>query len=102
VAKLSASDYRIRRGRLPEPVTLIAKVTDPDGKPLAGAPVTFTLSIPGIPTVTSDTTTDERGRASFRTTVPTGADLGDGSATVLVSTDEFGATEDFTVISIVR
>jgi hypothetical protein len=101
-AELRAADYKIRRARLPEPVTLFATVTDPDGRALAGANVTFTLSMPGIPTVTIDTTTDAQGKASFRTTVPKGADLGQGSATVLVSSEEFGSTEDFTVISIVK
>ncbi len=100
--KLTASDYQIRRSQLPEPVTLNARVTDPDGKALAGVDVTFTLSMPGIPTVTVDGRTNSDGRATFRTTVPKGADLGQGSATVLVSSSEFGSTEDFTVISIVK
>ena len=77
-------------------------MTDPDGKALAGADVTFTLSMPGIPTVTIDGKTNANGKASFRTTVPKGADVGQGSATVLVSSKEFGSTEDYTVISIVR
>lgn len=99
---LRANDYKIRKSELPEPVTLFASVTDPDGRPLAGAAVTFTLSMPGIPTVTIDTTTDPSGNATFRTTVPKSADVGQGSAAVLVSTDEFGSTEDFTVISITK
>jgi hypothetical protein len=99
---LRANDYNIRKNQLPEPVTLFASVTDPDGRPLAGANVTFTLSMPGIPTVTIDTTTDVSGNASFRTTVPKSADVGQGSAAVLVSTDAFGSTEDFTVISITK
>jgi glucodextranase-like protein len=99
---LRAADYSIRRSQLPEPVTLYATVTDPDGRPLAGANVTFTLSMPGIPTVTIDTTTDASGNASFRTTVPKSADVGQGSAAVLVSTDQFGSTQDFTVITITR
>jgi len=100
--KLNASDAQIKRSRLPEPVTLSANVTDPDGRRLAGAAVTFTLSIPGIQTVTIDTTTDANGHATFRTTVPKGADLGQGSAAVLASTSDFGSTEDFLAISIVR
>ena len=99
---LRANDYKIRKSQLPEPVTLFAAVTDPDGRPLAGANVTFTLSMPGIPTVTIDTTTDASGNASFRTTVPTSADVGQGSGAVLVSTDQFGSTEDFTVITITK
>ncbi len=99
---LRASDYQIRRSRLPEPVTLFATATDPDGKALVGADVTFTLSMPGIPTITIDGKTSASGTASFRTTIPKGADIGQGSATVLVSSGEFGSTEDFTVISIVK
>ena len=83
-------------------MTLTATVTDPDGKAIAGADVTFTLSMPGIATVSVDTKTDANGKATFKTTVPKGADVGQGSATVLVSTDEFGSTQDFTVITIVK
>ena len=86
---------------LPPPVLSVA-VTDPDGKALADADVTFTLSMPGIPTVTIDGKTNENGRASFSTTIPKGADVGQGSATVLVTSKELGSTEDYTVISIVR
>jgi hypothetical protein len=64
--------------------------------------VTFTLSVPGIPTVTQDTVTGSNGKAKFATTVPHGADVGQGSATVLVSTDQFGSTQDYGVISIVQ
>jgi Glucodextranase, domain B len=99
---LSASDYSIKRSQLPEPVTLFATVTDPDGKALAGANVTFTLSVPGIPTVTIDAKTDGQGKASFKTTIPRGADVGQGSATVLISSKDYGSTEDFAVISIVK
>jgi hypothetical protein len=99
---LSASDYQIKRSQLPQAVTLFATVTDPDGQPLAGAAVTFTLSMPGIPTVTIDGKTDAQGKASFKTTIPKGAAVGQGSATVLVSTDTFGSTQDFTVITITK
>ena len=99
---LSSSSYQIKRSQLPKPVTLYATVTDPDGKPLVGADVTFTLSMPGIPTVTIDGKTTAEGKASFKTTIPKGTDVGQGSATVLISSQEFGSTEDFTVISIVK
>ncbi len=101
-AKLTASTYQIKRSRLPEPVTLSATVSDPDGKPLDSADVTFTLSMPGIPTVTVDGKTDANGKASFTTTIPKGADLGQGSATVLVTSTDLGSTQDYTVISIVK
>ncbi len=41
-------------------------------------------------------------KASFKTTIPKGAAVGQGSATVLVSTDTFGSTQDFTVITITK
>jgi len=101
-ASLSASDYRIKRSQLPEAITLSATVTDPDGQALPDTDITFTLSIPGIPTVTVDGRTNKSGKASFRTTIPKGADPGQGSATVLVTSDEFGSTQDFTVITITK
>jgi hypothetical protein len=101
-ASVSASDYRIKRGSLPAPIRLVADVNDPDGKPLEGARVTFTLSIPGIPTVTGEGTTNSNGRAAFETTIPKGADRGAGSAAILVKTDDFGSTSDNTVITITR
>ena len=99
---LSASAYQIKRSRLPETVTLFATATDPDGRALAGADYTFTLSIPGIPTVSIDGKTDANGKASFKTTIPKGATLGQGSATVLITSAAFGQTSDNTVITIVK
>jgi hypothetical protein len=97
---LSASTYQIKRSNLPESIRLTCTVIDPDGRPLAGADVTFTLSMPGIPTLTQDGKTAANGTATFKTTIPKGADIGQGSATVLVSSDAFGSAQDYTVISI--
>jgi Glucodextranase, domain B len=99
---LSASDYQIKRSSLPEAIKLTAIANDPDGRALAGADVTFTLSIPGIPTVTLEGKTSSKGAATFKTTIPKGADVGQGSATVLVSSSDFGSAEDYTVITIRR
>lgn len=99
-ASLSASDYEIKRSALPEPISLTVTVDDPDGKPLEGARVTFSLSIPGIKSVTYDTTTDPNGHAVFSTSIPDGADPGGGSAAVLVRTNRFGNASDETVITI--
>jgi len=99
---LGASAYQVKRSKLPARVVLYATVTDPDGKALEGVAVTFTLSMPGIPTVTFDTTSDRNGKASFETTIPKGADIGQGSATVLISSGAFGSAEDFTVITIAK
>ncbi len=101
-ANLSASVYRFSAKRLPDPLTLTVAVTDPDGRPVADAEVTFTLSIPGFPVVVAPATTDANGRASYRTTVNKGATVGTGPATVQVTTSEFGSTSDQTVITITK
>ena len=99
---LSASAYTIKVDKLPEAITLSATLTDPDGKPLPDVDVTFTLSVPGIPTVTADRKTDANGSASFDTTIPKGVAVGQGTASVLASSSAFGSTEDFTVITILK
>jgi hypothetical protein len=101
-AVLGSSVYRISRDRLPEPVELAVVVNDPDGTPLEGARVTFTLSIPGIQTITAEAVTAGDGRATFQTTIPKGAMIGQGIATVLVHTDAFGDTSDQTTVTITR
>jgi hypothetical protein len=100
-AVLTASTFRVSIAQLPVEVELSAVVTDPDGRPLEGAAVTFTLSIPGIQVVTSDSTTGGDGRAVFRTTIAPGATEGSGLGTILVTTTDFGTTSDRTVINIV-
>jgi hypothetical protein len=99
---LSASSFRFKISALPDPVTLTAVVTDPDGRPLDGATVTFTLTIPGLPAVTRQTTTNGAGSAVFRTTVPKGATEGGGLATALVEAGELGTTTDRTVVTVVK
>ncbi len=101
-ALLGASSYSIKQSALPESIRLSVTVDDPDGKPLKGAAVTFTLSIPGIQTVTAEATTDANGRAEFQTTIPSGADIGRGGAAVFVRTGEFGTTTDETVVNITK
>ena len=102
-ASVSVSDYRISRKSLPEGVRLVCSVTDPDGNALKGADVTFTLSIPGISTITSDGKSNSNGRVAFETTIPKkGVDPGQGNATCLVSTEDFGSTQDFTVVTITK
>jgi hypothetical protein len=99
-ASIGASLYRFSRKSLPTPLTIRVAVLDPDGNPLEGADVTFTISIPGVPTVTADGQTDATGHASFTTTIPKGAMPGTGPATVLVHSTDFGDTTDRTVITI--
>ena len=91
---LGASTYVFSRAKLPQPLDLTAVVTDPDGKPLPGARVTFSVTLPGVGPITSDRTTDSNGRALFRTVVPKGAAVGSGIASVLVKATEFGTASD--------
>ncbi len=100
-ATLSASAYRISQARLPATIQLAVLVTDPDGQPLEGATVTFSLTVPGIPPLTFDTLTAGDGRAVFSTTLPKDVTPGSGNATVLVTTDVYGSATDQTVITIV-
>lgn len=99
-AALRANRYRYSAAKLPAQLTLTTVVTDPNGAPVDGATVTFTVSIPGIPTLTFDATTDGTGTATFTTTIPKGATVGSGPATVLVTTTDFGQTTGRTVLSI--
>ncbi len=101
-ASLSASFYSVSQKRLPFEIRLIVLVDDPDGKPLQGARVTFTLSVPGVKTVTGDAVTDANGQASYTTRIPKGADRGGGTAGVLVRTADFGRTTDEMVINITK
>ena len=101
-ASVSLSFYSISQKQLPQQIRLVAVVDDPDGRPLEGARVTFTLSVPGIKTITGDGVTDANGQASFSTRIPKGADPGGGTAGILVRTTDFGRTTDETVITIRR
>ncbi|HEX5824436.1 MAG TPA: hypothetical protein VFY18_08275 [Candidatus Limnocylindrales bacterium] len=100
-AKVAASFYRIKVNQLPEPVTLTATVTDPDGRALGNAKVTFTVAVPGVPAITSSQlTTSSRGTATFTTTIPKGADVGQCSVTAIVQAGTIGNVNARTVITL--
>jgi hypothetical protein len=100
-ARVSASFYQVKLSKLPEPVRLVVTVTDPDGRALQGANVTFTVAVPGVPAITSSTMqTSSRGTATFTTSLPKGAVRGQVSVTAIVQTRNFGETTDRTVITI--
>ncbi len=101
-ATLTASAYRIAIGSLPVSLQMSVLVTDPDGNPLEGATVTFSLTVPGIPPVAKESTTAADGRATYTTTLPTGVQVGPGLATVLVATDDFGSTSAQKTVTIVK
>jgi hypothetical protein len=100
-ANLTVPFFQVKLGQLPKSVTLFVTVTDPDGRALQGANVTFTLAVPGVSPITSSTVvTSNTGKASFTTTIPKGATTGTCSVTVIVSTTKFGNTTDQTAITI--
>jgi hypothetical protein len=102
-ARLSASFYQVRVKNLPQEVTLTVLVTDPDGRALKDANVTFTLAVPGVPAITSGSlTTSSAGTATFTTTIPKGANTGQCSVTVIVQVPGLGDTTDRTIITITR
>ncbi len=87
-ASITASDYRISVASLPQALTVRVAVTDPDGRPLAGATVLFNVTVPGLPPIVpGELTTDDAGIASFKTVIPTGATTGSGLITALVTTE---------------
>lgn len=101
-ATLTASAYRISAASMPVSLQVNVLVTNPDGAPLEGATVTFSLTVPGIPPIAKEATTAGDGRATFTTTLPTGVTTGAGLATVLVATADFGTTSAQRTITIVR
>lgn len=101
-AVLSSSTYRVSIGSLPLSIQLSVLVSDPDGNPLVGANVTFTLTVPGLQPISKDAVTGADGRANFTTTLPTGVTAGAGLATVLVATDSYGSTSAQKTITAVK
>jgi hypothetical protein len=84
-ASLSISAALVPVSTLPRMISLHVDVRDPDGEPIDGARVTFSLSPPGLPTSTYEAVT-KRGVANWASvTIPRdGAVAGAGFATVLV------------------
>lgn len=99
---LAASASRISVARLPRSVELRATVRDPEGRPLRGETVTFTLSVPGVPAITGQGVTQAGGTARFTTTIPAGATRGTGLATASVVTREHGEASDTVPITLVK
>jgi hypothetical protein len=102
-ASIGSSASQIKRSSLPSKIQLSVSVADPDGRPLEGARITFSLAVPGLPAVTSKTIeTGGDGIARWSTTIAEGATTGQISATVIVKTEAFGELTDRTVITIVK
>jgi hypothetical protein len=98
---LSASSYRISAAKLPRMLQLRAVATDPEGAGLPGRDITFTLSIPGVPLITGQGTTDASGVAIFQTSIPAGATPGSGPGLAFLTTPEFGDASGRVVLTII-
>lgn len=102
-AKLTAGAYRFSVAKLPDNVEFAVTVTDPAGRPLSGARALFTILVPGLePIVSSELTTAGDGTAVFRTRIPSGTQVGSGLASVLVTSDDYGAVTDRQVLTVVK
>lgn len=101
-ATLSASASRISTSSLPVSIQLNVLVLDPNGMPISGAAVTFTLTAPGIPPISNDAVTGADGRATFTTTLPKDVTEGSGLITAFVSTAQYGTTTAQRTLTVVK
>jgi hypothetical protein len=93
-ATLTLSRQRFRVEALPATLSVTVRVLDADGRLVDRAPVTFSISPPGLPTTTYRTVTDH-GAASWPDIhLPAdGAVTGEGLVTVLVELAEGGVIQ---------
>lgn len=89
-ASVSLTKGSFKLGSLPAALGATVRVLGPDGKPIDGARVVFTIQIPGVGPVQSPELTTVNGTASFNTLIPVGAAAGTGLVTVVVETDRHG------------
>lgn len=100
--RLTASSYRISVSKHPASIQLVVLVTDPSGKPLAGASAFFTLQIPGLAPISNGLVTSSDGRAVFTTPLVGQLQKGGGLGTVLVSSDLYGTSTDRVNLTFVK
>jgi hypothetical protein len=100
--QLRASAYRISVAHHPSSFQLTVLVTDPSGKPLAGARAFFTLQIPGLQPISNELFTGSDGRASFTTALVGTLSTGGGIGTVLVTHDVYGESTDRVTLLFVK
>lgn len=99
-AELSVEPDELSMGDLPAELRLRVVVKDPDERPLENADVTFSIQVPGIPAVQAQRVTDAKGEAVYSATVPEGATVGGGLATVLIQSAEFGEVKGSAPVTI--
>lgn len=89
-ASVSLTDSTFKLADLPAALGASVRVLGPNGKPIDGARVVFTIQIPGVAPIQSPEILTNDGIASFDTVIPTGATEGAGLVTVLVTTESHG------------
>jgi hypothetical protein len=99
-AVVTASRYLFHRKQLPDNVILSVVVTDPDGHPVDGATVQFSITLGGLPAIVQTLTTDGTGKARWSTTIPRGATVGQGRAAALIHSSAFGDTTTQTFLTV--
>jgi hypothetical protein len=98
---LTGNAYRFSAKKLPRRVTFTVVVTGPDGRRVPGATTLFTVTVPGLEAIVSDEQpTNDRGVATFTTSIPKGALPGSGLASVLVTTPDYGQLTDRQVLTV--
>jgi hypothetical protein len=88
--ELSLSRTSMTLAGLPTSMTLVAHVLDAAGAPVEGAEVVFSLSPPGMPTLTFDATTQAGVARWSSVRISDAATAGQGLATVLVTLPDGG------------
>jgi len=101
-ARLSASLYRISVAHHPSSLQLVVVVTDTTGAPVAGASATFTLQLYGLGPVSGTAVTGADGRATFTTPLVGTLQVGDGNASVLVTSPTFGQASAHVALTTVK
>lgn len=99
---ISLSRYQFPQSALPANITITVVVRDPNGRPVAGATVTFMLTPPGVPVISQVLTTDGTGTASWPTTIPKGATVNQGNAAALIDAGVLGTKTVQTVIKVTK
>jgi hypothetical protein len=100
--RLSASIYRVSVAHPPGSIQLVVTVTDPAGKPLAGAEAFFTLQLPGLGPISNQLVTGVDGQAVFTTPLVGKLARGGGLGTVLITSDVYGTSTDRVTLTFVK
>ena len=88
--KLTASAYHLNPAKS-NTIVMTVVLLDPNGAPLSGASTTLTLTVPGngITPYVVTKSTDAKGTATFKTTIPVTV-AGKGEIAVVVDTTDYG------------